>query len=123
MTQRGHSTWRRLVSVDLNNDPPLYLHTDKVGVAISWEFPKALARISDAELLAVQKAVHAGTGDGGGWRENAQATAWVGYAIAEVLELNAEGGGDKAKIQQMLKAWIYEGKFLVVKRHDERKKI
>jgi NADPH:quinone reductase-like Zn-dependent oxidoreductase len=116
VTQRRHPTWRQLVSVDLGNGaPPFHLDSDKVGVATSWEFPKALTGIGDVELLAAQKAV-----DGGKWRESPQANAWVGYPIARVLELNAEDEGDKAKIRRMLKAWIYEGKFLVVKRHDDK---
>ena len=89
--------WFELVSVDLGNGP-LNGPGDSVGVVTKWEWPDPLAGMTGADFDKVAAVIRAGK-----WRESPQATAWVGNAVAEALDLNAENKADKAKIIGMLK--------------------
>ena len=89
--------WYKFQSVWLNNG-------DNVGVVVKWDWPNPAAEISEADILAVQKAI-----DGKNLRENAQSTDWVGYAVAEVLGLDIETVDAKAKVKALLKAWLQSG--------------
>jgi hypothetical protein len=53
------------------------------------------------------------------WRESPLAATWVGRAVAEALDLNAED--DKAAITAMLKIWLAEGSLAVVTSKDENR--
>ena len=79
--------WFKFVSVALANG-------DNVGVPTSWRFPNAFDDITAAHLRAAQKTVAAG----GPWRENQQASDWVGKPIAKVLKLNPDKKADKKKV-------------------------
>src|SRR4051794_20633098 len=94
------SDWFKLVSVDLGNG--LFNGSgDSVGVVTQWEWPDPLAGMTGADFDKVASVVRAGK-----WRESPQANAWVGNAVAEALDLNAENKADKAKILGMLKVWL-----------------
>ena len=54
----------------------------------------------------------------GEWRENVQARAWVGHAVAKALGLDLTNKADKAKVLGMLKVWLGAGSLVVVKRLD-----
>ena len=95
--------WFKFVSVALANG-------DNVGVPTSWRFPNAFDDITAAHLRAAQKTVAAG----GPWRENQQASDWVGKPIAKVLKLNPDKKADKKKVCTLLKAWIENGAFVLV---------
>jgi hypothetical protein len=63
----------------------------------------------------------AGIDQAGKWRENPQAGNWVGKAVAEALDLDAENKADKAKIIGMLKVWRSAGSLIVVEDKDENR--
>jgi hypothetical protein len=57
------------------------------------------------------------------WRESPLAATWVGRAVAEALNLNAEDKADKAVIAAMLKIWLAEGSLVVVTSRDENREL
>ena len=57
------------------------------------------------------------------WRESPLATRWVGRAVAEALNLNAEDKADKAAITAMLKIWLAEGSLVVITSRDENREL
>ena len=104
-----------MVSVDLGNGP-LKGPGDSVGVVTKWEWPDPLAGITGADFDKVAASIRAGK-----WRESQQASKWVGKAVAEALDLNAENKTDKAKIVGMLKVWRSAGSLIVVEDKDENR--
>lgn len=101
--------WYRMNNVDLENG-------DSVGVACSWTPPDAFDGITTHHLIQVQKAIGSGK-----WRENAQAKAWAGHAIAPVLGLDTEDKRDRKRITTILKKWVREGVLAVVLDEDEKR--
>jgi AAA domain len=101
--------WYRMASVELGNG-------DSVGVVTTWEWPNAFDGVTLTDLRAVQAGIASGR-----WRESSQSKEWAGIAVAEVLHLNVEDKGDKAKINTMLKTWIKTGMLAVVERDDEKR--
>ena len=102
------AAWYRMQNVDLPNG-------DGVGVAEQWTPPDAFAGISVDDLLRVQRAV-----DTGEWRKDVQATAWVGQAVASVLNLDADAKSDQARIKSLLRTWIANGALTVVIGKDSK---
>jgi len=96
------SEWYMLQSVSLGNGGDHA--SDEVGVVTTWSWPDPFDDVSASDLTKVQAKISAGK-----WRESAQAGSWVGYAVAKVLELDAEKAPSKAKIQALLKEWIKNG--------------
>ncbi len=111
------SDWFKLVSVDLGNGP-LNGPGDSVGVVTQWEWPDPLAGLTVADFDKVAAVIRPGR-----WRENPQAGAWVGKAVAEAMDLNADNKADKAKIIGMLKVWLSAGSLIVVEDKDEKREI
>lgn len=108
------SDWFKLESVDLGNGPMAGLGGDSIGVVTTWQWPDPLAGITGASFDKVAAVIRSGR-----WRENSQAAAWVGHAVAKALELNIENKADKARIIGMLKAWLAAGSLVVVEGKDE----
>jgi AAA domain-containing protein len=105
------AAWFRFVSVELGNG-------DDVGVPTPWHFPNPFDDITAAHLHDAQKAVAAG----GPWRENQQASDWVGKPIAKVLKLNPDKKADKKKISMLIKVWIANGAFARVTGKDPKRR-
>lgn len=97
------SDWHHMVSVDLDNGDA-FNEGDHVGVVTTWKWPDPFEDVSAHDLLAVQHRI-----DGGQWRENVQATAWAGKAVAEALGLDADAKADRQKIKGLLATWIKSG--------------
>ena len=55
---------------------------------------------------------------GGQWRKNYQAANWVGYAVADALDLDTEDKHDRAKINGMLKSWLSTGELTTAEGKD-----
>lgn len=111
------SEWYRLMSVDLPNGP-VGGPGDSVGVVTAWKYPDPLADMTAADFDRVAVVIRRGN-----WRENAQAAAWVGKAVAEALELDASNKADRAKIAAMLNVWRSSGALRVVERQDEKREV
>lgn len=105
----GATAWYRMNNVDLDNG-------DAVGVACPWQPRDLFEGVTTSHLMRVQKAVGAGE-----WRENAQAKAWVGYAVAEAMIMDADDEKDRKRIVAMLKEWIKNGVLEVVEGEDEKR--
>lgn len=108
--------WFHLVAVPLENGVGPLDPGDQVAVATAWEWPDATAGVTGADFDAAARKVRSGK-----WRENIQASNWVGNAIAEALSLDVEDARDKAKIKACLKMWIASGAFRVVDGLDEKR--
>lgn len=111
------SDWFKLVSVDLGNGPSSG-PGDSVGVVTQWEWPDPLAGMTVADFDKVAVVIRAGK-----WRENPQASKWVGKAVAEALDLNAKSKADKAKILGMLKVWLSAGSLVAVEDYDDTRRL
>jgi hypothetical protein len=105
------AVWYNLVSVPLGNGPD---GGDKVGVVTKWEWPNPLDGVTVTTLRAVQAEVARGQ-----WRENAQATDWVGVAVARVLKLDPKDKAARKKISGLMKIWIANKMFVVVTGKDK----
>lgn len=104
--------WRQVVSVDLGNanfESP----SDHVGAAKAWTPPDLTDGVTVNDMHAVRRKV--GEGD---WRENEQATNWVGVAIADVLRLNPESRTDRSRIKRCLSMWLASGALKIVLKND-----
>jgi AAA domain len=109
------SDWFKLKSVDLGNG--LFGGPgDSVGVVTTWEWPDPLAGMTGADFDKVAAVIRAGK-----WRESPQASKWVGRAVAEALDLNADNKADKTKILGMLKVWRAAGSLIPVDGEDEKR--
>ena len=102
------ATWRKLETASLGNgtDGP----DDEVGVATAWAFPSALDGLGVHDLDAVRERI----GTDPVWREDYRATNWVGFAVAEVLGLDANDNGDRKRIRKMLTTWTQSDALRVV---------
>lgn len=102
--------WHRMNNVDLPNG-------DKVGVACPWKWPDAFDGVSVKDLYRVQMMV-----DKGNYRENVQARDWAGYAVAEVMGLDAGDPTSKARIKALLRGWKATESLVVEMRVDPKKR-
>ncbi|WP_230629322.1 AAA family ATPase [Sphingomonas sp. Leaf37] len=93
------SDWFTMASVSLGNGEND--EGDNMGVVIPWSPPDAFEGISVEHLRQVQAAIEAGS-----YKAHHSATDWAGNAIADVLGLNVNDKGDKARILRMLGTWI-----------------
>lgn len=107
--------WFYLASVSLGNGPN---GGDSVGVAVPAKLPDPFEDITVDHLRAVQSKVAEGD-----WRENSQATDWVGKAVAEAVGLDLSKVSDKARIKSLLRTWISNGALRVVERKDHRSEV
>jgi hypothetical protein len=106
------STWHRLVSVPLGNERP-DRPGDNVAVVSAWKWPSAFDGVTVHDLRAVQAKVH-----GAEWRADAQSPAWVGKAVANALDLDADEPAVKSKVKGLLKVWIETDALRIVERPD-----
>lgn len=96
------SEWFKLESVALGNGGGGT--DDKIGVVTPWIWPNAMDGLSIADLRAVQDKIA-----GAEWAENSQATNWAGYAVADVLGVDASDKAGRARIKSLLATWIKNG--------------
>jgi AAA domain len=114
------ATWFKLQSVSLGNGTPdaPFDDGDPVGVVTPWQWPEAFDGITADDLRAAQAKVAMGR-----CRENSQAKDWVGVPIAEALGLDVGNKAHVARIKTLLKTWINDGIFVVVKGKDEKRNL
>ena len=85
-------TWIRLESVLLGNGTREYPEGDNVQTVSRWEVPSK-ADVSRSDLRRIQQAIAENPSRA---RSAATAESWVGYLIADVLELDIGSPGTKA---------------------------
>jgi AAA domain len=95
--------WHKIVSVHFGNQTDEFPE-DSVGVVTKWTMPGALDGLTAADLLRVQTRIAQDQ-----WRESDKADKWAGYAVAEVIGIDLNETGAKAKVKQMLDIWLKKG--------------
>jgi hypothetical protein len=101
------ATWYRMNNVSLDNG-------DQVGVACPWRWPELYEGLSTRHLIAVQKAVEQGE-----WRADVRSPEWVGLAVAQALDYDAESS--RKRISALLKDWVRNGALRIVEREDDQR--
>src|SRR5690606_26125726 len=94
------TTWFEMKGVPVGNgegEGPLADMTgDQVGVATLRTLASTSNEMDETTVERIKDALR-----GGEWRENFRSEAWAGYAVAEVMGLDARE--DRAEIEQTLK--------------------
>lgn len=128
MAPPAKRVWRRMVGVALGNGGGFWPEGDHVGVCTTWTPPDPMEGISTRDLQRVQEAI-AVCHDAP--RQNEQSSDWAGYVVAETLGMDVAPGATKgertglqnaarAKVRQMLKAWIASGSLAIDSTEDKR---
>ena len=102
--------WYHIASVQLPNGTA-FEQGDSVGVVEPWEWPDPFAGISSDDAVRVQQAVS----QGGPWREDVRAAAWVGHRVATVLGLDSKTPVEREKVKGLIRTWVKNG---VLETHD-----
>jgi hypothetical protein len=110
------SDWYQLASVRLGNGP-MGAEGDSIQVVLPWTPPDAFSGVTVGDLERVQLAVREGD-----WKFDAQAEAWVGFAVAEVLGIDVEDrkGKDAKRVKKLLAEWIRNGALKKADRYCEK---
>jgi hypothetical protein len=112
------STWRRHISVHLGNGGSGTHPGDSMGVVTVWTLPDPSEDVTPDDIRCVQEAIEADE-----WRENPQATNWVGHAIAEALELDLSEPSVKARVKELQRSWVKDGFLKLVRRKNAKREI
>ncbi|MBA4092063.1 MAG: hypothetical protein C0494_15935 [Sphingobium sp.] len=107
--------WYELIGVDLGNGVGHH-PGDSIAVAAPWSLPDPFHDVTAQHLEQVKRVI-----DGGEWRENMQSSQWVGYAVAQVLGLDADNKSDRGRIKSILRQWIVNGALKVERRMDKNR--
>jgi len=107
------SDWFKLESVDLGNAPGNLQFGDSVGVVTAWEWPDALEGLDGSLVDRVFEKIK-----GGRWRDSSQAGDWVGFAVAQVMELDLSKKAHKARVANLIRTWKAAGSLVVVEAKD-----
>lgn len=102
--------WYHIASVQLPNGDA-FEQGDSVGVVEPWEWPDPFDGISSDDAVRVQQAVS----QGGPWREDVRAAAWVGHRVATVLGLDSKTPVEREKVKGLIRTWVKNG---VLETHD-----
>ena len=112
------ATWRRIISVPLGNGRGPSEPGDFVGVVTEWKWPDPEDDVMPDDICAIHQALAEGE-----WRENAQASNWVGKLVAQQLGLDLGEPFAKAKVKALVKTWLDTGILKLVERPDARRKL
>jgi hypothetical protein len=100
--------WHRMNNVDLANG-------DSVGVACPWEWPDSFEGVTTWHLKQVQQRIGEGQ-----FRRDVQASNWAGIIVADVLGIDP--AKDRARIKDILKAWLQTDMLREVEGEDKHRK-
>jgi AAA domain len=98
------SIWYRHQSIILPNG-------DDVGIVVSWHFPGAFDGVTAAHMHQVR-----GLAGSGKYRADHRSPDWIGHAVADVLDLDADDDGERKRIRTVLKEWFSKGVLKKVER-------
>jgi hypothetical protein len=114
----GGRDWYKMESVSLGNGGTgnlSCLRSDSMGVVTRWQWPTQASftdGVSGEQLQAIKERLKSGA-----YRKDAQANAWVGFVVGDVLGLGSfketMDGHDKQRIARMLDAWIKDGQLRI----------
>lgn len=112
------SKWFKLESVDLENGGQGNLSIgDKVGVPVTWKWPKQ-QDLSDDDMCAILEHLTMG----GPWRNNIQAVEWAGYGVIEALKLDPENNAHKTQANAILAKLLKSESLTIVMGKDQNRK-
>jgi AAA domain len=111
----GKATWFKLTVENLPNG-------DEIACASPWKPPDPFQGISTADMHKCRTLAQTGA-----YRLDNRSADWIGYAIAEVLNIKVAHGADNnrkdlARIKQIVKTWIKNGVLTIEKRKDSGRK-
>jgi AAA domain len=117
--------WYKMESVSLGNGGKGNLSTlrsDNIGVVTRWQWPSNASfteAVTGQQLQAIKDRLKAGA-----YRKDAQAKAWAGYEVGEVLGLGsskeAMSDHDKRRVTRMLDTWMKDGQLEVYEQKVNR---
>ena len=109
------AVYRRMVGVQLANG-------EWVGVAIEFKLPDVFDGITAKDTRKVQDIVGGAEQNKKPYRQNIQASDWVGHAVGDVLNIDTHSEQGKARVKRIVKTWINNDVLRIAKLEDERKK-
>ena len=89
---------------------------DSMGVAVQWTPPNAKAMATGDTYTKVVEAM--GTKR---WRVSPHSPDWIGNAVAQGCGLLPHSTVDRLSVKQLIKTWISEGLFKIVRQLDEKR--
>ncbi len=122
----GTRDWYKMESVSLGNGGGTgnlsYLRSDNIGVVTRWQWPTQASfaeEVTGEQLQTIKERLKAGA-----CRKDAQAKAWAGYVVGEVLGLGSSKetmeGHDRQRIARMLDGWLKDGQLRVYEQDVNR---
>jgi hypothetical protein len=91
---------------------------DDVGIVVPWHFPGAFDGVTAAHMHKVRELARNGQ-----YRADPRADEWIGNAVAEVLDLDADDESDLKRIKQILKVWTKKDVLRKVERRGDDRHI
>jgi hypothetical protein len=98
--------------------PVLCDNGEYTPVITSWTYPNAFDSVTPAHMNRVRDMAA-----NGNYRKSEQAKDWIGYAVAEVLDLDPSDDADRKQIKAILKKWFANGVLDTKKRLDEHREM
>src|SRR5262249_15475605 len=111
----GKATWFKLKVENLPNG-------DEVACASPWKPPNPFQGVTTADMHKCRTLAQTGA-----YRLDSRSPEWIGYAVAEVLNINIARGAenspqDLARIRQVLQTWLKNKVLKTDKREDKNRK-
>jgi hypothetical protein len=110
----GRASWFKLKVEPLANG-------DEVACASPWKPPDPFSGVSTTDMHKCRKLAQTGE-----YRADSRSSDWVGYMVAEVLNINVSDGAendpkDIARIRQILQTWFKNRVFATEERQDKNR--
>lgn len=123
------AVWRKMVSVSLNNGGGHWPEGDAVGVCMAWTAPEATEGITEADREAILRSIR---DRAVAPRKDEKATDWVGYLVADHLNLDVGRGltrhersqlqnAGRAKVTGLIADWLKAGALILKTERDGNK--
>src|SRR5262249_24025666 len=111
----GKATWFKLEVENLPNG-------DEIACASPWKPPNPFQGVTTADMHKCRTLAQTGA-----YRLDSRSPEWIGYAVAEVLNINIARGAenspqDLARIRQVLQTWLKNKVLKTDKREDKNRK-
>jgi hypothetical protein len=110
----GKATWFKLKIENLPNG-------DEIACASPWTPPNPFQDVTTADMHKCRALAQTGA-----YRADSRSPDWIGYMVAEVLNINVVPGADNkredlARLKQILKTWFKNGVLKTESREDENR--
>ena len=92
---------------------------DNVQVVEPYGFPQPMDGVTSDDMFWARDLARSD----GSYRKDSQSDKWFGYPLAKRLKLDAKDKADKAKLTNIIKAWLDNGALAVEERPDKQRKM